>query len=230
MNTPSRPGSGWGGIVLTFVADILLAGLLFVGIAVVRIGQEGFRSTLVSPGEFRDWLIVLTLWGVVMAAIAVWAVPAAFSQASDFVKVTFLGDHPKYQQLLAKVEPTLERSLGPEKTAEVMRAVGDRIASFKQEIPGLSGRDTLSVAVGGTWRAHERRPLPRFSCPGVRRADLPAAGRPCPRGRAARSPAAAPWRTACGCVRNRAARAARARRHFHGGHARVGGRDERPLG
>ena len=86
------------------------------------------------------------------AVIAIWAVPAAFRQASDFVKVTFLGEHPKYQQLLAKVEPSLERTLGPEKTAEVMKEVHDRIASFKQEIPGLSGRilsDSVAYVTGG---------------------------------------------------------------------------------
>ena len=88
----------------------------------------------------------------VVSAIAVWAVPAAFGQASDFVKVTFLGEKPKYQQLLAKAEPTLERTLGPEKSAEVLKAVGDRIASFKQELPGLSGRilsEGLGYVTGG---------------------------------------------------------------------------------
>jgi len=98
---------------------------------------------------------IAAVYGVllgVMAAIVVWAVPAAFGQASDFVKVTFLGDHPKYQQLLARAEPTLERSLGPEKSAEVMKAVRDRIASFKQEIPGLSSRilsDGFAYVTGG---------------------------------------------------------------------------------
>ncbi len=98
---------------------------------------------------------IAAVYGVllgVMAAIAVWAVPAAFGQASDFVKVTFLGEHPKYQQLLAKVEPTLERSLGPGKTAEVMKAVRNRIASFNQEIPDLSGRllsDGFAYVTGG---------------------------------------------------------------------------------
>jgi predicted PurR-regulated permease PerM len=86
------------------------------------------------------------------AAIAVWAVPAAFGQASDFVKVTFLGEKPKYEQLLARVEPTLERTLGPEKTAEVLRALGDRIAAFKKDLPGLSGgilSEALAYVTGG---------------------------------------------------------------------------------
>ncbi|HVR84908.1 MAG TPA: AI-2E family transporter [Planctomycetota bacterium] len=86
------------------------------------------------------------------AAVAVWAVPAAFGQASDFVKVSFLGERPKYQQLLARVEPTLERTLGPEKTAEVLKSVRDRVAAFKQELPGLSGRllsESLSYVTGG---------------------------------------------------------------------------------
>ncbi|HEV3027569.1 MAG TPA: AI-2E family transporter [Planctomycetota bacterium] len=86
------------------------------------------------------------------AAVAVWAVPAAFGQASDFVKVSFLGERPKYQQLLARVEPTLERTLGPDKTAEVLKAVRDRVASFRQDLPGLSGRllsEGLSYVTGG---------------------------------------------------------------------------------
>jgi predicted PurR-regulated permease PerM len=86
------------------------------------------------------------------AALAVWAVPAAFGQASDFVRVTFLGETPKYQQLLAKAEPALERALGPDKSAELLKAVRDRFASYRQDLPGLSGRllgAGLSYVTGG---------------------------------------------------------------------------------
>lgn len=88
----------------------------------------------------------------VLAAIGIWAVPAAFGQASDFVKVTFLGEHPKYQQLLAKAEPALQGALGPERGADVMQAVRDRVATFKTDLPGLSGRvltDAIGYMTGG---------------------------------------------------------------------------------
>lgn len=83
--------------------------------------------------------VYVVLLGV-LAAIVLWAIPSAFGQASDFVKVTFLGDNPKYLQLLAKVQPTLERAVGPERSAEVNAAVRRRIADVKAELPGLSGR------------------------------------------------------------------------------------------
>jgi len=95
------------------------------------------------------------IYAILLAAtvvVVLWGVPAAFSQASDFVKVTFLGDHPKVLHLLAKVEPSLERAIGPEKSADVMKAVRDRIADFKQQLPELSGRilrDALSAMTGG---------------------------------------------------------------------------------
>jgi predicted PurR-regulated permease PerM len=86
------------------------------------------------------------------AVIAIWGVPAAFSQASDFVKVSFLGEKPKVLQLLAKIEPALERSLGPDKSADVMKVVREKIATFKQQLPDLSGRilsEALSYMTGG---------------------------------------------------------------------------------
>jgi predicted PurR-regulated permease PerM len=86
------------------------------------------------------------------AVIAIWGVPAAFNQASDFVKVSFLGEKPKYLQLLAKVEPSLERAIGPEKTADVMKVVRDKVAGFKQRLPDLSGHilsEALSYMTGG---------------------------------------------------------------------------------
>lgn len=88
----------------------------------------------------------------VLAGIFLWAVPAAFGQASDFVKVTFLGEKPKIQQLLARVEPALQRAMGPEKSAEAMRSVRERVAAFKQDLPTLGGRwlrDGLGYMTGG---------------------------------------------------------------------------------
>ncbi|MFG2040825.1 hypothetical protein [Dactylosporangium sp. NPDC048998] len=71
MRQPLQPGRRLIVVALTLVADIVLAVLLFLGIAVDRIGREGFRSASVSPAEFRDWLIILACWGVVMVTIAV---------------------------------------------------------------------------------------------------------------------------------------------------------------
>jgi predicted PurR-regulated permease PerM len=88
----------------------------------------------------------------ITAAIGLWAVPAAVGQASDFVKVTFLGENPKYLQVIAKVKPTLESALGPEKSAEVLGAVNERISEFKKELPGMSGRilgDAFAFMTGG---------------------------------------------------------------------------------
>jgi predicted PurR-regulated permease PerM len=87
-----------------------------------------------------------------LAAVVLWAVPAAFGQASDFVKVTFLGEHPKYLQVVAKVKPSLEHALGPEKAAELVGAVQERAAVFAKELPGRSGRllgDVLAYLTGG---------------------------------------------------------------------------------
>ena len=91
--------------------------------------------------------VYMVLVGAV-AAILIWAVPSAFREATDFVKVTFMGEKPKYQLLLAKVQPALEKSLGPEKTADIMTDVRARIAAFKAEIPGLSGK---VLGQGLTW-------------------------------------------------------------------------------
>ena len=82
-----------------------------------------------------------------LAGIFLWAVPSAFGQASDFVKVTFLGEKPKVQQLLAKVEPALARAMGPEKSAEVMKSIRERVAAFKHDLPEFGGR-VLSEGLG----------------------------------------------------------------------------------
>jgi predicted PurR-regulated permease PerM len=95
--------------------------------------------------------VYLVLLGTV-AVLALWAVPAAFGQASDFVKVTFLGENPKYLQVLAKVKPALERALGPEKAADVLAAADGRIAHFKKELPGMSGHlltEVFAYMTGG---------------------------------------------------------------------------------
>jgi len=95
--------------------------------------------------------VYVLLLGAV-AVLALWAVPAAFGQASDFVKVTFLGENPKYLQVLAKVKPALERALGPEKAADVLAAADGRVAHYKKDLPGMSGRllaEAFSYMTGG---------------------------------------------------------------------------------
>ena len=95
--------------------------------------------------------VYVVLLGV-MAVIVFWAVPAAFSEASDFVKDTFLGDNPKINQLIAKVRPMLERSVGPEKADELVKSAHERVAEVKRDLPHLSGRlasEALAFVTGG---------------------------------------------------------------------------------
>jgi predicted PurR-regulated permease PerM len=95
--------------------------------------------------------VYVVLLGV-MALIAFWAVPAAFSEASDFVKDTFLGENPKINQLIAKVRPMLERSVGPEKADELVKSAHERVAEVKRDLPHLSGRlasEALAFVTGG---------------------------------------------------------------------------------
>lgn len=56
---------------LVFLGDVLLAGLMLLVIGFDRLRWEGFVSTPVSSGEFRDWLIILGCWAVIMVATAV---------------------------------------------------------------------------------------------------------------------------------------------------------------
>src|SRR5262245_6384689 len=69
-----------------------------------------------------------------------WAVPAAFSQATDFVKDTFLGENPKINRLIVKIEPTLVRSLGPEQAKDLVQAAKEKVAEIKHDLPNMSGR------------------------------------------------------------------------------------------
>jgi len=88
----------------------------------------------------------------VMAVLAFIAVPGAFGQASDFVRDTFLGDSPKINRLIAKVEPMLIRSVGPEKAEEMLKLAREKIAEVKRDLPHLSGRivtEVVSFLTGG---------------------------------------------------------------------------------
>jgi predicted PurR-regulated permease PerM len=82
----------------------------------------------------------------VMAVVAFVAVPGAFGQATDFVRDTFLGDNPKINRLIAKAEPMLVRSVGPQKAKEILGLAHERIAEIKRDLPHLSGRILSEVA------------------------------------------------------------------------------------
>ena len=87
-----------------------------------------------------------------MTFVAFWAVPRAFGQAGDFVRDTFLGDHPKINRLIAKVEPMLIRSAGPQRAEEILKVARDKIAEIKRDLPAWSGRvfsEVVSFLTGG---------------------------------------------------------------------------------
>jgi predicted PurR-regulated permease PerM len=95
--------------------------------------------------------IYVVLLGV-MAVIVFWAVPSAFSEASDFVKDTFVGENPKINTLIAKIRPMLERSVGKEKADELVLAAHAKVAEIKHDLPHLSGRlagEALAFVTGG---------------------------------------------------------------------------------
>lgn len=95
--------------------------------------------------------VYVVLLGV-MAVIVFWAVPAAFTEASDFVKDTFVGENPKINQLIAKIRPMLERSVGTEKADELVKSAHERVAEVKRDLPHLSGRlasEALAFVTGG---------------------------------------------------------------------------------
>ncbi|MBI3856848.1 MAG: AI-2E family transporter [Planctomycetes bacterium] len=88
----------------------------------------------------------------IMAVVVFWAVPAAFGQATDFVKDTFLGENPKINQLIAKIEPMIARSVGEEKASEIVQAARAKVAGLKRDLPQLSGRiagEVFSFLTGG---------------------------------------------------------------------------------
>jgi len=79
-------------------------------------------------------------------------VPSAFAEASDFVKDTFVGENPKINQLIAKIEPMLVRSVGQEKAGEIVKSARDKVAELKHDLPHLSGRlaaEAFSFVTGG---------------------------------------------------------------------------------
>lgn len=95
--------------------------------------------------------IYVVLLGV-LSVVVFWAVPRAFGQASDFVKDSFLGDNPKLNRLIARAEPMLIRTVGPEKTGEIVAAAREQVAEIKRDLPHLSGRilkGTVSFLTGG---------------------------------------------------------------------------------
>jgi len=95
--------------------------------------------------------VYVVLLGV-MAIVVFWAVPAAFSEASDFVKDTFLGENPKINQLIAKIRPMLERSVGMEKADELVKSAHVKVDEIKRDLPHLSGRiasEALAFVTGG---------------------------------------------------------------------------------
>jgi predicted PurR-regulated permease PerM len=95
--------------------------------------------------------IYVVLVGV-LSVVAFWAVPGAFSQASAFVKDTFLGEHPKINRLIARVEPMLIRSVGPDQAKEIVHVAQEKVAEIKRDLPNMSGRvlrDTVSFLTGG---------------------------------------------------------------------------------
>jgi len=95
--------------------------------------------------------VYVVLLGV-MAVVVFWAVPAAFGQGIDFVKDTFLGENPKINRLIAKVEPSLVRAAGPEKADEILKMAREKIAEVKRDLPHLSGRifsEVVSFLTGG---------------------------------------------------------------------------------
>jgi predicted PurR-regulated permease PerM len=86
------------------------------------------------------------------ALVVFWAVPAAFSQGADFVSVTFLGDNPKINRLIAKGEPMLVRAIGPDKAEDVVKMVRHRVAEVKGDLPHLAEKvfsDVLAFLTGG---------------------------------------------------------------------------------
>jgi predicted PurR-regulated permease PerM len=95
--------------------------------------------------------VYLIITGAV-AAVAFLAVPAALHQASDFVRDTFMGEHPKIQKLTSRLEPTLIKTLGEERAAEIIQAWKDKLAELSKDIPNMSGRlvgDVFGYMTGG---------------------------------------------------------------------------------
>jgi len=95
--------------------------------------------------------IYVVLLGV-LSIVAFWAVPHAFSQASAFVKDTFLGENPKINRLILRIEPILVRSVGPEQAKDIVHGARERVAEIKRDLPSMSGRilrETATFLTGG---------------------------------------------------------------------------------
>jgi predicted PurR-regulated permease PerM len=95
--------------------------------------------------------VYVVLLGVV-AVIAFWGVPGAFSQASDFVRDAFVGENPKINRLIARAEPALRRVIGPEKAGEIVALAREKVEATKNDLPRLGGRifgEIVSFLTGG---------------------------------------------------------------------------------
>ena len=95
--------------------------------------------------------VYVVLLGV-LSVVVFWAVPSAFAEANDFVKDTFVGENPKINQLIAKVRPMLEQSVGKEKADELVKAAHNKVAEIKRDLPHLTGQiagEALAFVTGG---------------------------------------------------------------------------------
>lgn len=95
------------------------------------------------------------VYGVLLGSLGVlifWAIPAAFTQGGDFVRETFLGDHPKINRLISQGEPMLVKAFGPERAQDIVDLVNQRIAHLKANLPHFAERalgEALSFLTGG---------------------------------------------------------------------------------
>lgn len=79
------------------------------------------------------YVVLLTI-----VAIGVfWGVPAAFSQASDFVKDAFVGEDSRLNRLIARAEPALQNVIGPEKAGELTALARTKVEETKKDVPRL---------------------------------------------------------------------------------------------
>lgn len=153
---------GWKIAFLTIIALSVLALAYYLRSVflplLVALLLAYILNPLIAALERRNVPRIASIGGVyvvlvgVLSIVVFWAVPSAFSQASDFVKDTFLGENPKINRLIAKVEPMLARSVGPEKADEIVKTAREKVAEFRRDLPNLSGRiarEVLSFVTGG---------------------------------------------------------------------------------
>src|SRR5581483_12024386 len=110
---------GWKIAILTVLAIVIVGVTYYLRSvflpALVALLLAYVLNPILGALERRKVPRMVSIAGVyvvllgVMSVVVFVAVPAAFAQAADFVKVTFLGDNPKINRLIAKVEPMLVR-------------------------------------------------------------------------------------------------------------------------